>query len=243
MKYKSTLDEERVDFRNNVVFNWGNNSSYGGESAGHYNIVANYFKAGMATPSSKRERITQIDIDKTDSIVPNYGLYYIADNYVFGADEPKGNDWSHVSVKEGVKKKKAKMDKPFAYTPIMQHTAEASLMAVAVYGGASYQRDAVDQRLAQEVMTGVSRYKGSVTGKPGIIDSPEDVGGYPEYKSTEAPVDTNQDGIPDGWLEEHFPGKLSTDKNEEGYTYLEVYLNSLVENITEQQYQGAFYNK
>ncbi len=243
LKYKSTLDEERVDFRNNVVFNWGNNSSYGGESAGHYNIVANYFKAGMATPSSKRERITQIDIDKTDSIVPNYGLYYIADNYVFGADEPKGNDWSHVSVKEGVKKKKAKMDKPFAYTPIMQHTAEASLMAVAVYGGASYQRDAVDQRLAQEVMTGVSRYKGSVTGKPGIIDSPEDVGGYPEYKSTEAPVDTNQDGIPDGWLEEHFPGKLSTDKNEEGYTYLEVYLNSLVENITEQQYQGAFYNK
>lgn len=244
LKYRTSIQEERVDFRNNVIFNWGDNSSYGGESAGHYNIVANYFKPGMGTASSKRERITQVDMDKNkaDSVPPGHGFYYIADNFVYGADEPKGNDWSHVSLKEGVKRKNCRSDNPFAYTPILQHSAEATLMNVAAYGGASYARDAVDQRLAQELVTGRSRFKGSVTGRAGIIDRVEDVGGYPEYKSAEAPADTNEDGIPDGWLEQNYPGKAANDLNEDGYTYLEVYLNSIVEQITTAEYAGAKLN-
>src|SRR5690606_22374819 len=48
--------DEFVDFRNNVIYNWGDNSAYGGEK-GNYNIVNNYFKPGPATSSSKKERI------------------------------------------------------------------------------------------------------------------------------------------------------------------------------------------
>ena len=115
-------------------------------------------------------------------------------------------------------------------------------MIVAAYGGASYARDAVDQRLAQELVTGRSRFKGSVTGRAGIIDRVEDVGGFPEYKSAEAPIDSNEDGIPDGWLEQNYPSKTANDLNEDGYTYLEVYLNSIVEQITNAQYAGANLN-
>jgi hypothetical protein len=43
--------------------------------------------------------------------------------------------------------------------------------------------------------------------------------------------DSNQDGIPDGWLEKYYPGKKAEDKNDEGYTYLEVYLNELVSHL------------
>ena len=244
LRYRATIAEERVDFRNNVVFNWGDNSSYGGESAGHYNIVANYFKPGMGTASSKRDRITRVDMDKNraDSVPPGHGFYYIAENYVHGADKPEGADWSYVSLKDGVKRKNCYSATPFDYTPVLQHAAKDVLMSVATYGGACFVRDAVDLRIAQELITGVSRFKGSVSGRAGLIDRVEDVGGYPEYNSAEAPADSNDDGIPDGWLEQNYPGKTANDLNEEGYTYLEVYLNGLVEQITIAQYAGAKLN-
>lgn len=80
--------------------------------------------------------------------------------------------------------------------------------------------------------------------KSGIIDSetdikpadaPTDWSPWPTLNSTTAPTDTNIDGIPDGWLEANYPGKTAVDKNEEGYTYLEIYLNDIVKNITVQQ--------
>ncbi|MBG7610730.1 right-handed parallel beta-helix repeat-containing protein, partial [Polaribacter sp. BAL334] len=55
-KTTQNSENEFVDFRNNVIFNWGENSIYGGEN-GSYNIVNNYFKAGPATTSSKINRI------------------------------------------------------------------------------------------------------------------------------------------------------------------------------------------
>lgn len=48
-------------------------------------------------------------------------------------------------------------------------------------------------------------------------------------------VDNNRDDLPDGWLEQKYPKKAADDINEEGYTYLNVYLNSLVDQITEGQ--------
>ena len=58
-------------------------------------------------------------------------------------------------------------------------------------------------------------------------DAPADWSAWPTLAQGELKTDANRDGIPDEWLASNFPGKKSTDLNEEGYTYLEVYLNSI----------------
>lgn len=70
-------------------------------------------------------------------------------------------------------------------------------------------------------------------------DAPENWSPWPTLNQSELKADSNKDGIPDGWLETNYPGKTSTDLNEEGYTYLEVYLNSLVEHIIVEQNKDA----
>jgi hypothetical protein len=66
--------------------------------------------------------------------------------------------------------------------------------------------------------------------KGSIIDSQEQVGGWPALKSTAAPVDTDHDGMPDSWehrfgLNPGDPADGATDNNKDGYTNLEEYLN------------------
>lgn len=239
LSYENPQDEERVDFRNNVIYNWGDNSSYGGETLGKYNIVNNYFKYGPATKSSIRYKITQVDKDGSATYAPGHGSYFIKDNYVFGSQTVTDNNWSGVTYASGVTQTAARVNEPFTYLPIAEHTAEVAFDKVLTYGGASLVRDAIDTRIADEVRNGTATFTGSVSKRPGIIDKPSDVGGWPVYQSTTAPDDSDGDGIPDGWLDANYPGKKSTDLNEQGYTYLEVYINSLVEHIVASQDSGT----
>ncbi len=233
LSYENPLDEERVDFRNNVIYNWGDNSSYGGEALGKYNIVNNYFKYGPGTKSSIKYKITQVDKDGSSSYAPGYGKYFIEDNYVYGNQSVTNNNWSGVTYASGVNQAGVKVNAAFDAYPIAEHAATVAFEKVLDYGGCSLARDAVDTRIANEARNGTATYSGSVTKRAGIIDKPEDVGGYPTYQSSAAPADTDGDGIPDGWLDAHYPGKTAKNLNEEGYTYLEVYLNSLVGHIVE----------
>lgn len=84
--------------------------------------------------------------------------------------------------------------------------------------------------------------------KFGIIDSEEDIKPanasadwlpWPTLNQGTTPDDSNIDGIPNNWLETNFPGKTATQLNDQGYTYLEVYLNNIVSNIIEQQNKDA----
>jgi hypothetical protein len=110
-------------------------------------------------------------------------------------------------------------------------------------------RDAVDKRIIEDVKTGKISYKENTdnsygsqwvkhrlpddTYKKGIITSPEQVGGYPEYKGTPY-KDTDHDGMPDVYETAHGLNPNSAAdavlpaKNGGGYTNIEVYLNSLV---------------
>lgn len=239
LSYNNPLDEERVDFRNNVIYNAGDNSSYGGEAAGKYNIVGNYIKYGPATKSSIRFKVTQVDIDASSSYGQRFGTYYIQDNYVFGSSANTQNNWLGVTYASGVSQTSARASVPFACTPIMQHPAEVAFERVLDYAGASLVRDAIDTRIAHETRTGTATFSGSVTKRPGIIDTPNDVGGYLVYNSTAAPADSDNDGIPDGWLEANYPGKTANQVHESGYTYIELYINSLVEHIVVAKNQGA----
>ncbi len=211
--------DELVDFRNNVIYNWGINNVYGGEK-GRYNVVANYFKPGKATGDKKKNRLVEP--------YQPYGKFYIADNVLDGNPAISKDNWNGGVDAQHLDS--VKRDSPFGVADITQHTARKAYDLVLEYAGASFKRDIVDSRITQEVRNGVS-----VSGKAnnGIIDSQSDVGGWPELKSLPAPADSDKDGMPDDW--ERKNGLNNNDSSDSKavsaksfYTNVEVYLNSLI---------------
>lgn len=224
-----------VDFRNNVIYNWGFNSSYGGEK-GTINMASNYYKAGPATLKDIRNRI----VDPWDSL----GSWHIDKNFVYGFPEISVDNWAG-GVQGKFASKVIKTDKPFPYVPIEEQTAEEAYELVLQNAGANFPaRDAVDKRIVDEVITGIAHYEGKGYKKEyskelvdsahpcGIIDSQKDVDGWPSYKSAPPPPDKDNDGMADDWEKVH--GLNSSDPSDanaignEGYTNLENYINSLV---------------
>lgn len=234
LDYVNPMDEERMDFRNNVIYNWGSKTGYGGEALGKYNVVNNYYKAGPGTANSK-DKIVQVDLGDTKLYPPEYGRFYLEGNVLYGNSSVTENNKNGVRNNTGAPLDSCVTTTPFDCFPISQHTADKAFENVLKYAGASLERDTVDKRVTHEAFSGTCTYKGSISKIPGIIDTPDDVGGWPEYKSGIAQNDTDIDGIPDGWLDSNYPGKLANDTTQEGYTYLEVYLNGIVSNITEGQ--------
>ncbi len=223
----STLNspDELVDFRNNVIYNWMNNNIYGGER-GRYNIVGNYLKPG---PATRRQRQHQL----FDPWRP-YGRFFIDGNVIHDApeitrDNRKGilkADPDSVVVRE-----------PFAAIYSDPRDADTAFKRVLELGGASLKRDAVDRRIIREVRTGRS-----ASGKngDGIIDSQDDVGGWPELKSLRAPADGDGDGMPDKWERRHGldPHNAADGRGRNlhrDYDNLEVYLNSLADSVVRRQ--------
>lgn len=236
---------DKVDYRNNVIYNWSGNSAYGGEN-GEYNIVNNYYKPGPATPSSKNKRIMQVSKDNTTGAADpsaykvGYGTFYIDGNYVAGNATVTTNNWSGgVDYDTGITEAMVRKTTPFASVALTSHTAEQAYEAVLSYAGASYKRDAVDTRITNEVRTGTATYKGSISALWGIIDTQKDVGGWPVLSSLASPTDTDGDGMPDTW--ETANGLNPNIANANGrdlssvYDNIEVYMNSLIKTITENQ--------
>jgi len=212
------------DYRNNVLYNWGYQSSYGGEPEQRgrpqynfttVNMVANYYKPGPATRSNARGRIVQ----PSDG-----GSWYVADNVVVGSPEVTADNWKGV-----VDGNFTRLDQPWDAMPINQQSPEDAYQTVLEHAGCSLpNRDAIDARIIDEVRTGTAKY-----GENGIISEPNDVGGWPELKSAPAPADSDHDGMPDNWekdngLNPEDPGDGNI-IGENGYTNLENYLNSLVD--------------
>jgi hypothetical protein len=122
---------------------------------------------------------------------------------------------------------------------VITHPAEIAYEKVLAFSGASLKRDAVDERIVDNVRQGSFTFQGSNGSTLGIIDTQSDVGGWPELSSTDAPLHTSDDGIPDEWKVAHHldPAKAQANGRDlsTGYDNIEVYINSLVKDITENQ--------
>jgi hypothetical protein len=208
----------RLDWRNNVIYNWSDWAAGGGthmEGAElDLNMVGNYYIANRAANTaayragSYVDRIWQsgnkLDLDRDttfDGTDPGWGIIADPDHAGYTA-----------------------MSQPFNYAYVPTDTADAALLKVLGSAGASRYRDAVDQRVVQDVYNN--------TGS--IIDSQWEVGGWPWLPSGTAPLDTDQDGMPDYWEDQYAQYGLSkylaSDRNGHnlsslGYTNLEVYLD------------------
>ena len=238
------------DFRNNVVYNWGYNSAYGGEKEQQgnekfnftvVNMVANYYKPGPATrPGEVTHRIVN---PSSRDLADDFGKWYVADNVVHGNTAVTADNWDGGVQPQGGSSHIAglKLPQPFESIPINQQTAEEAYSSVLESVGTSLpKRDIVDARIIDETRNGYATYEGETyknkarvpdkTKKCGIIDSQEDVGGWPELKSLPAPVDSDSDGMPDAWekrygLDLNDASNASKDKDSDGYTNIEEYLN------------------
>jgi hypothetical protein len=239
----SPKGKDKVDYRNNVIYNWGGNSAYGGEN-GEYNMVNNYYKPGPATASSKSKRIMQVSKETGDitTYAPGYGTFYISGNYVVGNATVTADNWNGgVDFDSGVTKAMAQKTAPWDAIAIPAHTAEQAYNAVLLYGGASLKRDAVDTRIIQHTKNGTFSAPGSNGSTNGLIDTQGDVGGWPTLAQTTPPIDTDGDGMPDDWetANKLDPKKANANGKDlsTGYDNIEVYLNSLVKTITDNQYK------
>jgi len=237
-RYSGKPELEIVDFVNNVIYNWGFNSAYGGE-AGNQNVRSNYYKFGPATKSSVKYRI----VEPSDLA----GNWYVSDNFVFGNSTITDDNWNGgVQGSYALSQKNKRALIPFPIAEVTVQSAEEAYDLILKDVGANFpKRDTIDSRIIDEVTTGTVTYGGKSYAKLqnldttkiyGIIDSQNDVGGWPILNSLPAPIDSDHDGMPDDWeLAKSLDINNPEDRNSfstTGYTYLEDYLNELVKTVT-----------
>ena len=236
-----------TDFRNNVIYNWGHNNVYGGEGM-NVNMVNNYYKPGPA--SMNKKRIVAIDKnEKPETEVYNiWGKYYINGNVSEGNPDVTADNWN-LGVFNQMKpsysltdadKNSIKINQPHdIQNNIKTHSAKEAYEKILQIGGASLVRDAVDLRVLKEVKNGTFTYNGSLGSKNGIIDSQNDVGGFPDLKPGKALLDSDNDGMTDEWEIKHKLDPKKSNANgrdlDKNYDNIEVYINDLVKKITDKQ--------
>nr|WP_321452508.1 T9SS type A sorting domain-containing protein [uncultured Carboxylicivirga sp.] len=251
-RYSNLPDEEMVDFRNNVLFNWGANVAYAAEG-GKYNLINNYYKAGPA--SSNKSRIIQPYADNGGNSQPTgtYGQFYLEGNVLTASSSTTANNWNGLTMHSssfstyapGVTKDDLMLDNPVNVPEVTTHSAENAYAKILEYVGASLVRDDIDNRIVNEVSTGQPTYlEGGNGSTNGLIDTQATVGGWPTLNTYDVPLDTDQDGIPDEWelangLNPNDSSDGASNTLDSNYTNLEVYLNGLVSEIVEKQNEGG----
>jgi hypothetical protein len=244
--YVDTKYAGPIDHVNNVIYNWGINSAYGGEGttkgAGgrHINMVNNYYKPGPATPDSRKTRIVDPSTSCTTcpshpggNIIP--GKFYLMGNYMEGSLAVSEDNWKG-STQTGANVKASARWTDGMTALNKEQTALEAYETVLAKAGCSLVRDAVDTRIVKEVREGSYTYTGSKGSKNVFIDTQSDVGGWPELKSAERPKDSDYDFIPDEWetqfgLNPNDPEDARMTTLVTGHTNLDVYLCHLVRNL------------
>jgi len=203
------------DFRNNVLYNWG--GSYAGynadtDSITNMNFVGNFYKEGPNSTNNYafREQCT-------------FSKAYFQDNWMNGMNPQ--DPWSLVIFDGFTNTEKAayKLWSPITVPPVETDDALTAYELVIADAGATFPvRDDVDTRIINDVINGTGR----------IIDDEDEVGGWPELVSTTPPTDADDDGMPDDWefaycLNPYDSSDASTDRDGDGYTNIEEYINWL----------------
>ena len=212
-----------------------------------YDMTSRYYINGNTTETTKGSKTANKDWKGVsyDKGIPSLnGEYYSPDAKNFYGDAV-----AHTTI-SGKSCVKIKMDEPAPTGQVTTHSAAEAYEKVLAYAGASLYRDEIDARYMEEARTGTAKFKGSITKSPGIIDKVSDVNGYTEANfgkgSRPAGFDSDKDGIPDEWEKANglnpndASDALSCSLDKKGYyTNIEVYANSLVENIMKSENKDA----
>ena len=223
----TTQLDERMDMRNNVIYNFGGNGCYGGEGM-NVNIVNNYYKPGPGTPTDKKGyRIAGIGI-RTNSYVETYpayapalhlwGKYYVAGNYNSKYSDVNNDNWTYGIINQvdanscdgtftAETKDSIKLSEPIGFLLTTTHSAEDAYERVLDFAGACLNRDSFDALMVSDTRNGTATYTGKGLSK-GFVNSQDDNkpadaddswSAWPTLNSKDAPKDTDGDGMPDEW--------------------------------------------
>ena len=205
----------RLDFRHNLVYGWGDQPGYTYEDFLEMNYVGN-----VARPlADSRSPACAFNVGGTNARI------FAAHTVRLGDGGPEAVADEGLCASRGVAQaeiaRTVRVAVPFA-APAVTPTPAAALLAtlLADVGATRPVRDAVDRR----VLRLIERGEGA------LIDSQNDVGGYPVYAPAEPPADADADGMPDAWETAHGldpadPSDHRADADGDGYTNLEEWLN------------------
>jgi len=224
LRAEETEDDRRgadVEFTNNLIYNWG---KFSGRIIGpiprrnlvRVNYIGNFLLAG---PSATASNLNVVFVGASDVVFHREGN--LLDSLRDGILDPHETlPGSYPDTPEAG----AFLPGRLPFPPVTVVSAEEAYQRALFRAGASLRRDSIDWRVVSEVIEQNGR----------IIDSQEDVGGEVRIAGGFAPDDADRDGMPDAFetefgLNPQDPlDRNGTELSAEGYTNLEVYLDSLV---------------
>lgn len=196
---------------NNVFY--GFNEAGGMSDGQKFVLIGNHWEERTSYPTQSRDVTSYI---KDNRIEDDLASVYERDNSTNYAERILRTQWESYRVQSP--------DQTGTFSNLFDEIYPASNVVDAVLkdvGAVVPYVDSVDKRVVSDFF--------SQSGK--IIDTQEEVGGYPQLSSGTAQKDTDEDGIPDSWEEANGLDKNRADENEDkdgdGYTNLEEYLNLL----------------
>lgn len=201
-----------LDFRNNIVYNWGYRGGYTTAGPAFINYVNNYFKAGPDTSKGVRTRVFEPGDDTP--------RFFFEGNVLADGSEQTANNQLLIRLPKNAEKeaftKTVFVAEAFPAPPVTTESAESAFEHVLAAAGATLPtRDRADLRLMDEIRTGTGR----------IINSPADVGGWPELAAGDVAPDADNDGLPDAWEQQYQIEDALADFDQDGYPNLEEFLN------------------
>jgi len=214
------------DFRNNVIYNY----IFGGYTDGtpiRMNYIGNYIIQGPISFNNNLFAFYRFFFDGPWNYIfdatkaSQNTIIYLEGNHLKGAGDINNNQWNLIYNSQKV----SKVETLFPVSvEVKTETAITAYESVLSYAGAILpKRDSIDERVIGEVQEG--------NGK--IIDSQEDVGGWTNYESSLAPIDNDNDGLPDDWETKHGLNPANNhdnilDNDKDGYTNIEEWLNGTI---------------
>ena len=195
---QGTQTDERMDMRNNVIYNYGSNGCYGGEGM-KVNIVNNYYKPGPGSPTgTKGMRIAGIGIRTTDYCKNKdgswngwypmwhvWGKYHVTGNVNASYSQVTGDNWTYGIYNQidnskndntytQATKDTMRLAEPIPFVSVTTHTAEQAYEQVLKYAGASLHRDQLDEIIVSDTRNKQATTTGSGNGS-GFINTQDDV--------------------------------------------------------------------